>query len=242
MYLRVGAYTRPFNEVNVDVSYQPVYDAKKRIIQVIEDWAITGRIVLQTNATQAAMSQAINLLKRDFEQTRPDLLLIEDDGITPTPLQLLASESVDGPIVTARGFPNNPGNVYATGLSYFVNVRSTRLQGTTASNPIVSFQETLEMVQGGEVRGFVGGAVNLPELQTFKQSEAYIYVQSGSAVGLYGWVDPPLPLWPYNQLRQNRPKLISPQNSGVINTHYETIWSYEMGSVYPLTGIPHELT
>ena len=240
MYLRIGSKTRPFNEARASIRYQPIYDAKKRMIAVDEMWDISGRIVLQTNATQTRMTQAINLLRADLSQDRPNLVFIEDDGVTESAFKLLANECIDGPRFDLAGFPSEGTDVYATGMSYSVAAVARRSLSSN-SNPVLGFNETLSNPEGGTELGFVGGAINFAELQVFRENAPYIYIQSGSAVGMYGHIAAPPPLWPQFQLRRNKPVYMSARNIGPVNTEFETQWEYTFGSVYPLIGLPHEL-
>lgn len=242
MYLRVGGKTRPFNEARVSISYAPIYDAKRTLILVDEFWEISGRVILQTNATQSRMTAALRLLSSDFSQKNPSLVFLEDDGVTESFYKLNASDCIEGPEINANGFPTTANDVYATGVTYTVNVRARRrVGGGGSSNPILEFNEQLSNPDGGRVLGFVGGAINFAELQVFQENAPYTYIQSGSAVGLYGHPAPPPPLWPQHQLRRNKPVYLSPRKLGQVNTEYETQWSYEFGHIFPLIGKPHEL-
>jgi hypothetical protein len=239
MYLRIGGKTRPFNEATAPITYRSIFDAKKRLVQVEETWNISGRVVLQTNATQRRMTVALNLLKTDLSQYRPDLVFIEDDGVTESALRMLASECIDGPTIEIAGFPVQGSDVYATGMSYTATAIGVKPVNGAGQNPIVEFNETVRNPQGGYELGFVGGAINDAELQVFYQNKPYLYVQSGSSVGLYGYPAPPPPLWPEFQLKRNQPVYMSPRNIGFVNTYFETQWEYTFGSIYPLLGLPH---
>lgn len=241
MYLKIGGRLRMFNEATASVSYRPVYDSQRRMTYVDETWNITGRVVLQTNATQRNMTIALDQLKRDMSQHRPDLQFIEDDGYTATTFRLLASQCLNGPDLIDLQFPGGEEDVYATGVAYSAQFDARKLASGSGGDPIIEFSETLVNPSGGRVDGFVGGAINLPERQIFKQHEAYTYTQSGRAVGLYGYPVPPPPLWPGAQLRRNKPVYISPRIGGQRPMEFEVQWEYQFGSVFPLIGVPHVL-
>lgn len=240
MYLKVGGRLRPFNEARADITYVPRYDARKRVISIEETWAISGRVVLQDVASQGLMTKALQLLKSDFDQHRPDLQFIEDNGSTPSFLKLLRSDCIDGPKVAVSGFPMDARDVYATGTSYTVTMVGTRPVGS--GNAVLEFEETWEQTAGGRIEGYVGGAINRAERQVFKQHEPYAYVQRGRAVGLYGYVVPPAPLFQFQQTKQNRPAYTSPRMIGTPNTEFECSWVYEFESDVPLSGLPHVLS
>lgn len=240
MYLRIGGRKRPFNEVKSPViSYRLSYDPYKRVSTIEETWQLSGRIVLQTNATQRNMTTAINLLKEDlFASQRPDLVFLEDDGVTPSAFQLLASNTFEGPLLTEHSFPSDAADVYATGVMWAAVFTAKRLPAGT-NNPLIEFAETVANPSGGRIEGMVGGAINFPERQVFKENEPYVYIQSGRSVGLLGYPDPPPPLWPAFQTRRNKPVLMSPRIPGPPSQEFEIQWEYEFMSETPLLGIPH---
>lgn len=242
MYLKVGNFIRPFNEARAAIRYTPRYDVKRRLVEIEEVWEISGRIVLQTNATQSRMTQALQLLDRDFGQYRPDLVFLEDDGVTESFLQLKRGDCIDGPYVGSSGLPSDGADIYATGVSYQVTMVGVKSIVGAGSNVVLEFTEQVSQLSGGRIEGHVGGAINLAERQVFRQFEPYRYVQSGRAVGLYGYVQPPPPIWPGAQTRRNQPVKVSPRVIGPVrNREYEISWSYEFEHVFPLFGDPHEI-
>lgn len=240
MKLRVGAFTRPFNEATADISYTPLYDARRRVYGVIESWAISGRVVLQSDASQSRMTAALRLVERDFNQVRPSLVFLEDDGITETHFKLLAEACVDGPRVINASFPESASRVYATGVKYGVDMVAERASGGLG-DVIVSFQERVSSPEGGEVYGYVGGAINLPELQRFTQNLRYAYVQSGTIVGRYGYVNPPGPLWPQFLMKRPAVTKIGPEINGPVPMNFGIEYSYTFESPFELFGDPHIL-
>lgn len=239
MYLKVGSRIRPFNEADAAISYSPIYDAYNRMTSIDERWDITGRIVLQTNASQANMTKAIRLLQQDFNQERPDLIFLEDDGVRESAWALRANECMDGPKVVDSGFPQDPQNVYATGTSYSVSMMGRRAVRSAARNPILEFTEEIDPRGGGPIVGYVGGALNYAERQVFKQFDPWTCVQRGSAVGLYGWPIPPGPIWPQAQLERMIPRKVAPRVLGPIQQEFEITWEYKFGWPFALTGNPH---
>jgi len=238
--LKIGSFLRPNNEATANISYRPLYDAKQRMYGVMETWQISGRLTINPGG-QTEMDAALRILRRDFSQQEPDLVFMHDDGFTESEQQLKRQNCVSGPTVTALGLPRDAEDVYATGMTYTATFEAeTRLSGATG-NPIIEFNETLSNPEGGTKLGFVGGSIGLAERQVFQQNAPYIYIQAGFAVGKYGYVAPPLPLWPNLQLERNKPVLVGPRKLGRINTEYVTQWSYRMGNEFPLSGVPHEL-
>ena len=240
MYLKIGSRIRPFNEADVGITYEPRFDVQRKMVAVSEVWNISGRVVLQTNATQTRMTQALMLLQQDFEQYRPDLVFLEDNGVTESFFKLKANELLEGPTLIGASFPDDPSNVYETGTAYTATMMGVRPIGT--SNAILSFTETISCPEsGGEIRGYVGGAINLPELQTFKQHQYFHFYQTGSAVGLYGYPVPPPPIWPAYLLKRMIPTRTAPRIQGPVKQEFEVSWQYEFGSPFELIGAPHEV-
>jgi hypothetical protein len=240
VYLSINSNLRPFNEVRVSVSYEPMYDVRRRMIAVSEVWDMSGRIVLQ-DASQSAMTVALRKLDSDFSAYRPDLRLVEDNGQTPAFMQMLAQDCIEGPYIRASSLPSDPADIYATGMSYQISYVGVKSIVGTGSDALMSFTETLDNPRGGVRMGYIDGAINAPELQIFKQREAYEYVQTGSAVGLYGYPKPAPSLWPQFQIEELRPKYMSPRVIGRVNREFEIQWTYRFQSPYRLQGFPHSI-
>lgn len=241
MYLRIGGVLRPFNEVKApSIGYRIIYDARRIAMAIEETWQLSGRIVLQTNASQTAMTLAIQKLFADLSQPTPDLVFVEDSGAKESALAIKAEWCYEGPNLIDVSMPSDAQDVYATGMTWQA-VYSAKRKLIGVGNPVVSFQESLANPQGGLVLGMVGGAINLPELQVFQANAFYHYIQSGSVVGMFGYIEPPPPLFPAFQVRRNKPVYQSPRNHGPIPTEFETSYEYEFMSQFPLIGIPHQL-
>lgn len=241
MYLRVGQRIRPFNEAEAAISYTPVFDAYNRMMYIDERWDISGRVVLQTNATQANMTQALRLLQSDFNQDRPDLVFLEDDRVRESAFALRRNECTDGPRQMGASFPADPQNVYATGTAYTVSMQGRRPVKTASGNPILSFTEEIIPQGGGVIIGYVGGAINYAERQVFRQHEPWTCVQRGTAIGLYGWPVPPGPVWPQAQIEPMIPRKVSPRILGPHQQEWEVSWEYKFAWPFQLTGNPHVL-
>lgn len=243
MYLRIGGRLRPFNEADASISYVPVFDGARRIVKVHQIWQIDGNVNLQTNATQTAMTAALRVLEQDFSQYRPDLVFLEDNGATPSALQLLAANCLQGPELTNFSYPKNPNKVYATGHPYVATMEADTIASGASGNSILEFrEEVVDEGTGGWERVHVGGAINLPEEQLGTQFAPYRYRQTGTAVGLFAYPQIPPPLWPA-KLKKPDPQItrVSPEVIGAIDQRFRINWTYVFESAYPLTGNPHRL-
>jgi len=243
MYLRVGGKVRPFNEADVSISYQAVFDGLRRLVKVQTTWQIDGTVLLQTDASQRNMSAALATLEADFRQPTPDLIFLEDNGSTPTPLQLLARNCLSGPSLTNFNYPKDSNKVYAIGTPYTATYVADSL-AAGAGRPIIEFSESVtDTGEGGWERVHVGGAINLPEEQIGTQYKPYRYTQSGSAVGLLAYPSVPPPIWPAS-LKRPRPQvsLMSPEILGAVDQMFRISWAYSYESARPLVGYPHRFT
>lgn len=241
MYLRIGGYTRPFLEANVDPSFQNFFDGQRRLYKTGVTYQIDGKIVLQTGASEAAMTREINALKVALGQINPDVILLNSDGVTPSHFALYANKCVVGPQIMNWAFPSNAGRLYHTSCPYSITVYAEQPVGN--GSPILAFNETVDdQGTGGWEKVFVGGAINPPEEQIGQQYSTYRYTQSGSAMGLYGWPQVPPPLWPF-ALKRQRPKIqrSSPELMGDVAQNYRISWAYEYESPFELFGDPHTM-
>lgn len=243
MYLKIGGAVRPFVEADIEPTYQFFYDGLRRLFKIGVTARITGRIVLE-DPSQGNMTTAIDLLGSQLKQPRPDIVLLEDDGATPTAFVFRAADCILGPDILEANLPSNAGKVYATSQPYEATFYAEIL-ATSEANPIIEFRETVDdSGSGGWERVFVGGAINPPEEQIGQQYATYRYIQQGSAVGLFSYPPIPPPLWP-GALKRPRPRVAreSADTLGAVRpTNFRISWAYEFESNYELFGEPHTFT
>lgn len=237
MRLRIGGAIRPLNECVASISYAPTYDVSKRVTKLKERWDISGRIVLQTNASQTAMTAAIERLRADFSQEGADLVFLEDFGSAETALALRAQNCLVGPYIVDSSFPNSAGDIYSNAMSYRIVFEAETL--TSTGTNLIEFSESVTEIEGGPEEGYVGGAVNYPERQVFMQNKPFRYKQSGSAVGLLARPTWPPPIWPFAMIHRPQITKISPRVLGNIDTEYGIQWEYEFAWHQELFGEPH---
>lgn len=244
MYLKIGSALRPFVEANVEPSYQFFYDGQRRLYKTGVTLRIEGRIVQQTAATQSGMTQLIKLLQQQSLQANPDIILLEDDGATPSALSLYANQCLQGPDCLGLELPSNTDRIYVTSCPYSLSYYAEVQVGSGGGNPVIEFHEEIDdSGSGGWERVHVGGAINPPEEQIASQYSVYRYRQFGSAVGAYALPSVPPPIWP-GALKRPRPQLSygSPQMIGNVLQNFRISWQYEYESAYALFGRPHTFT
>jgi len=241
MYLRIGGTLRPFVEADVEPSYQPFYDGQRRIYKTGVTMRVSGRIVQNESPTQAGMTALIQTLQQQLSAPRPDIVLLGDDGSTPSAISLYASNCVSGPEVRELTLPSNAGKLYLTSCPYSFTVYGEVTAGSGST--ILEFMEAIQDAgTGGYEIVHVGGAINPPERQIGQQYTPYRYTQQGFAVGAFGYPVIPPPIWP-GALKRPRPQVMyeGPQIIGPIPQNFRVSWSYEYESAYELFGIPHQL-
>lgn len=247
MYLVFGGKTRPFLEATVDnVGYEPMFDRNKVLTHYSEVWSVSGRIILDTASIGSltlsqAMSNEINSLRSDLlTLIRPRVTFLHDD-LTVSCYDLDPSTCIEGPTVEGLQFPRDGQDIFTSGNGYSFTVRCTRAAANNQSAGILEFSETCENVAGGMIIGHVGGAINDAEKQIFKSNEPWKYIQSGSALGLYGYPAIPNPLFQFSLTRPCRPKYYSAEIIYPVPMRFRVDWSYEFESAHPLpNAIPHQ--
>lgn len=236
MRLKIGPNILPQNEAVAAITYSPVYDVSRQIAKYRERWDVSGRIVLQSGrATQSIMTAEI-LKRQSWFQPNVDLVFLEDESDIPTAMRLLASQCSLGPYLVDSSLPNQADDVYATGQGYRV-VYEAEVPGTGGG--LLEFSESVEEGEGGLEYVYVGGSVNQPERQVGTQNAPYRYVQSGRAVGLFGYPTPPPALWPFALMKKPTIGRSSPKVLGRIDSEYEISWRYEFAWHQELRGLPH---
>ena len=242
MYFKIGGVFRPFQEVDAAISAELRFDGSRRLVATRQVWQISGRLVLQEDATQTNMTAALGQLDQDYRQERPDLIFYQDDQTTPSHLQLLRANCLDGPNLTNFSYPQSPDKVYANCVPYAATFEAD-VPINSAGNPIMEFrEEVIDVGSGGWERVHVGGTINPPEEQIGTQFNVYRYQQTGSAVGLYDYPQIPPPIWPAALKRPNPRKVkSSPEVQGPVKQRFRIQWTYEYEASYELFGNPHFL-
>ena len=244
MYLVLGGKTRPFLEATVDdVAYEGIYNGFRQMLQYREIWNVSGRIVTDqtvTSAAQAAswMSGAINELRNDLlTMVRPRVTMLNDDlSVSCWDLDPLAC--VEGPTIQSIRFPRDGQDIFVTGNNYAFQVVAVKNLTSSGAHGVLEFNEGLENVAGGQINGHVGGIINPAEPQVFKQFEPWKYIQSGSALGQYGFPNIPPPIYPSSMTRPVRKKVYSPEIAFPVPQRFRIDWSYEFESSVALPLVP----
>ncbi len=227
------------------VGYDPVFNAWKQLTQYQEVWNVSGRIiqdpanVSSSSAAQWMSGMIAELRAALLNMSRPRITMLHDD-LTVSCFDIDPAQCSDGPTISNIQFPKSGDDVFTSGNNYSFQVTAVRNVGSSSNHGILEFQESLEHLSGGLVVDYVGGTINLAEKQIVKENEPWSYLQSGSAVGLYGYPIPPPPIYPQHRTRMKFPKLYAPEIAYPVQQRFKIEWSYEfMSDVALPNALPH---
>lgn len=235
MYFRYGSYQHPANEVNIDrfVISSRLNDRGRRRSQIYQ-MHISGELLY---STQAELTAKIAELIAAYDQNFVDAGFFQDDG-APTPHRLPNSfDCVSGVQVVQRSWPVGDAAEYATKRTFSVVLQA---EYDRPDSEILAYQETFNYIgNGGPCIEVVPQLIGPPLLYQLHEQTAQILVQSGSSVGLNGYVLPPgavFPAFEHANLRQEVPG--SPKFQGLRFQEFPFSWSYRMSLPTPVTQFP----
>jgi hypothetical protein len=170
------------------------------------------------------------VMRAAFDRWGQDLVLTLDDGRVAE--SLLNGTSLGGTrVVEGVDFPDGDGADATTYRNFRFAVEATY---PIASGNLLAFEEDLETRGGGPKFGFMPIVNGAPVKQMVYQATPYLATQSGTAVGLLTYPNPPPPLWPNAQLEAPVIRRSRPQIVGGVTRNYRISWAYTFGSTSPL--------
>jgi hypothetical protein len=230
MFLRYGNYSHDPGETAVTIQRQGIFSAAGKSEGVRERWDIQGRLQA---GSQTTVGIAINGLQLAYNKQGQDISLRFDDGDI-TRHSMFSSQTRSGTTVTTPpSFPSGPSE-YSTFRNYTITVEGT-LPNNNAG--LLSYGETFNWTgTGGAVFRFLQGVSGAPEQQMTQQRSTAMLVQSGVAVGLYAYPNPPNPIMPtFEHVERRRiVRSLPPNNSG----HWRVTWSYTFETLLPIQAFP----
>lgn len=236
MKFEYGSYQHDDNEAFVvfrtenQISSRGERLNQRRIAQI--SGVLHGTDQDDLEANMAVLRAAYNVDGKDFR------VYLNDGTTLSTDHKLINSESasgvqvVSGPIWTqGRG-----GAEHSTFRSYEIV-----LAAEYVTNAILeSWEEEITQVgTGGERVVYVELATEPPDRQVVNQRTLTFASQSGTAVGVGAYPEPPAPVFAGDEIQVSRTiSRRSPRKRGRIWTGYRISWSYEFHSPAPLEGLP----
>jgi len=232
MYLQFGNYKHPSGEVHLSpISRQSLVNEGGQMYGWRERWRIRG--FLQA-ATVPALTTAIQGLQNAYSNLGQTLQLFNDDNSLTA--QVLNNMFGGIRVVTQPSFPVGEGAEYSTFRQYEIEVEGdTRYSGV----PLIAWSETVSYTGGGPVFVFLEPINGPPQKQLVKFQSAFRAVQRGSAIGQFGFPQPPPPIWPADLERNPEPAEVSPRRHGSQFSEFQQDWTYYFASVTPLQGYPN---
>jgi hypothetical protein len=236
VYAKYGNYQHAANEISLRVERNPIRgdNGVVRATRVVIN--MSGRY---QQDTQAAITSGLSTLEDAYIDGQGDFGLYLDDG-TPTAHAISAASTGGGiRVLKAVSYPDGRGAEYSTWRTFEVALEADVLENVG----ILAFSETLSFKGGGPQFIYLEPLNGAPQMQLVKQATTYKATQSGQALGYFGWVDAPAPIFP-DALHQDQSSvsLASPHRTGPLGqpfySLYQTTWNYVFESASPLGGVP----
>lgn len=232
MQLTYGSHTHDLGEVTLAVTRNEITAQSGQAVGYVERWDVQGEII---EDDPAAMASKIAALNAAYSAQNRDAFFVATDGTVIHRMRV--AETVGGVRVIPPSFPYQEGRaLYATGVRYSFAITAefaTNLQGG-----LTAWSETLAFSGGGPAYVWRQPLQGPPIKQQVATATPYVLLQTGRAVGRYGYPSPPGPLYPAHLWRGPAPSLTGPEfvNGQLLN--YGVSWSYEMQAASPMQGLP----
>lgn len=238
MIFRYGGYQHDANEVmltSVDILPERTEGGAKHRLR--ETWTIEGDIY---STSPTALTLRLVQLEAAYAIEGVMAAFYEDDG-TITKHVLGGPGSLGGCRVMSFRYQGGAGE-YVYSRKYSITLEAVTL---AAGSSLVLFTERVSLMGGG--MEYVWRRPIHPTARPIRQpvgQDTYKATQSGQAVGVFGYPQPMLPLWPgailptMTQIERESPKRYGPVGNPYY-TEFAVSWSYSFESDAPLIGFPN---
>lgn len=240
MIFSYGTYRHALYEAGLSVQRQTLFSPSQIQRSIVERWTIQG--LLQAD-TQEGLLAAVQEMIDAYSVQAQDAVLYLPDGVTPTPHQLISSQTVGGVRVTQQpSFEQWRGGELGLYRSYTIALEA-ELPSADPAAQLLDWQETLTFVGGGPLFIYLATLNGLPVYQQTQQFTTYKVSQTGRAVGFMGWPLPPYPIWPAAEHQEQRllsrstPRRVG-ASTGAADIEWEVTWGYQFESSLALVGTP----
>jgi hypothetical protein len=236
MFVKIGSYSHPANEVDEFVVNQQVVRNQRNRRQHVTKRLTLGGVL--NASTQADIRTAIRELETAYARDDKSVGLYHDDG-SASPHVLDSSKSIGGVRIVSVEYPSTDGAEYATGRTFRIVAEADYLD--EQFDQLIAWQESLSFIGNCGPRDVHKLTLNgPPQKQTVHQRTVQTVTQRGSAVGFQGWPFVPSPLFPAALKNdQVQVEYVSPTANGNGFTNYPANWSYVFESAVPLAGRPN---
>lgn len=243
MYVKYGDFEHAAYDVALSPDTEVLRTSWGRPYAIQYNISGTGVIINHDGGLSSDIQDVINAYSLDNK----DFVLYFNDG-TPTPdLEILASQTIDGVLVTKRPTfdPRTQAN-YSTYWEYRFGISAKVMVDDLPPNLLLDFSESIEFEgNGGPKRALIELKRGTAQEQRPRTNTICRASQSGFTVGLESYILPPGPKWP-GQLDNESVRVARESPRRNIRggyTEFRTTYSYQFSSptpfplVYP-TRIP----
>lgn len=236
MILKIGTYSFPANGVSIDRRIDTVLSNDNVPYSEKHVWNVSGELL---GSTQSELIAANAALAKACGKQYQDLKFYADDGTTLA-FALINAVSMDGVKIMNFRNPPIPGQ-FATAIGFEFTAEASYIYASNVTNPVLEYQETLTITGGGPRYGFVECVNAAPVKQLIIPQTVSLATQSGRATGLGAWPTVPGPLWPADELPDQRSiTRESPQRDGAGFSMYQVSWTYQFAAVVVFNGQPRK--
>lgn len=233
MYLRYGSYVHADSEVLIAIDKETLRDERDNPYAIRERWHISGELQA---ASQSALTTAIAALITGYSREGLDAGFFDNNGAA-TAHGLISARTIGGvKIVKPPFFPKGDGAEYSTFRRYEIVLEA---DFPSVNEVITAWMETITLGGGGRREKWLNCLNGPPIKQLVNASVTYHASQQGQAVGFFGYLTPPLPLWPNDEhLEQRQIERSSPKRRGAALINYPVSWRYVFEAANPFLGLP----
>lgn len=220
-------------ENTITIVRPPIYSARGYRIATRERWTIDG--VLHA-ADSAAVTTALNTLQSDLAKN-DETLVLTTDGTVESTHKLAPADMVGGVRVVALEYPEGGGGEYSTYRTYRIVIEAIR---DDAEQDLLSFQEVIRQVGGGERKVWLEILNGPPQLQITNRQTTQLITQSGNATSYTAQPQPAFPLLPLVE-HIDRRQIVrrSPEEQRGDFRGFTTEWTYVFETGTPVDVSPH---
>jgi len=233
--IQYGSYFTADHECTVIIDKEAVMNAAGQPYALRHTWSIEGML---NAADTAAVVVAMQALERAFAPWFFDLYLLDSSGNICHAMP--SRGSLTGvKIIKPPHYPKGDGAELSTFRNYAITATADYPYGGGV-NPLKAFTETLAF-RGGGPRQTVVECVDVePQPQLLNLFTAFRAVQTGSAIGMFGYPPIPPPIFPGALEEAGEPVFTSPSLMYGTYVDFGVSWSYRFSSPTPLVGLPNQ--